>query len=332
MLIDDYTSLTTEEQNDLDSSYRLGYSSGRTNTGDVLSHLQKMTDAAFRTGSRNALSLLAEWAIPDSSTTESCFMEKTVIANALFCVLHTGFWNSALNVFERSVQTKSGWDSLKYLLGGGCIIGYFHFARFDVPEELNAALQGKKPWVPEDDIKKMCIKFIKDFIENRAVQQQGGWEELELNARQELQHSIFLSYKRRVDSAIAGRILEELTRHFPDSSIFVDVVSIDAGEDFRDVIRSTLNKTDVVVAIIGREWIPVSKWIQFELETALALGIPIIPIVVGAAKMPAADDLPIEIKDVAYKNALSLDELRGFRPNMQELIDRLKRMGGRTKR
>src|SRR5262249_5439431 len=53
---------------------------------------------------------------------------------------------------------------------------------------------------------------------------------------------------------------------------------------------------------------------------ALQRGIPVIPVLVDGARMPAPSDLPETLQDFAYRNAAAVDTGRDFHPHMDRLI------------
>ena len=68
---------------------------------------------------------------------------------------------------------------------------------------------------------------------------------------------IFISY-RRVDSDFAtGRIDDRLRNHFGPDAIFMDVVSISYGDDFRTRIHEIIGQSAVLLAVIGKKWLDV---------------------------------------------------------------------------
>ncbi len=66
---------------------------------------------------------------------------------------------------------------------------------------------------------------------------------------------VFISYRRSDSAAMCDRIYAALTQHFGKDMIFKDVDNIPLGVDFSEYIRQTLEKSSVVVAIIGRSWL-----------------------------------------------------------------------------
>src|SRR3972149_4470729 len=118
---------------------------------------------------------------------------------------------------------------------------------------------------------------------------------------------IIVSYRRADSAAIAGRIRDRLVGRYGDTSIFMDVENIPLGTDFRTQIREVLLQSDVLIAIIGPDWLGITKGgssriqnesdpVRIEIETALKGGIPLIPVLVNNAQMPEAADLPDSLK------------------------------------
>ena len=66
---------------------------------------------------------------------------------------------------------------------------------------------------------------------------------------------VFLSYRRDDSSGYAGRLAEDLRKHFGVSSVFKDIDSIGIGLDFVEAIEKALESCDVLLVLIGREWL-----------------------------------------------------------------------------
>jgi hypothetical protein len=60
--------------------------------------------------------------------------------------------------------------------------------------------------------------------------------------------------------------------------------------------------------------------VRIEIETALDLKIPIVPVLVDKAVMPTAAQLPDNLKEFAYRNAAEIDSGRDFHPHVDRLI------------
>src|ERR1700747_1320758 len=74
-------------------------------------------------------------------------------------------------------------------------------------------------------------------------------------AHGKMRGQIFISYRREDSSAWAGRLADRLSNHFPSNQIFMDVDSVDPGEDFVKTIEETVGFCDVLIAVIGKGWL-----------------------------------------------------------------------------
>ena len=119
---------------------------------------------------------------------------------------------------------------------------------------------------------------------------------------------IFLSYRRDASSDITGRIYDRLTQHFGAERIFKDVDSIPLGVDFKQHLSLAVSQCNIFLAVIGADWLGVSEangqshihaasdFVRIEVETALERQIPVIPLRVQKATIPAEKDLPESLK------------------------------------
>lgn len=128
--------------------------------------------------------------------------------------------------------------------------------------------------------------------------------------------TIFLSYRRDDTEHITGRIRDRLDIQFGEQAIFRDVDSIPAGIDFTRKVEESIREARVLVAIIGPQWVAAvdrqgrrrleqpDDPVRFELETAIGLGLPILPVLVKQAVMPGRDDLPAPLAALSSINAV----------------------------
>jgi TIR domain-containing protein len=143
---------------------------------------------------------------------------------------------------------------------------------------------------------------------------------------------IFLSYRRRESAYIAGSLKDKLEEHFGEGSIFIDVDNIRVGLDFREQIGDAVGQCDVLLIIIGDQWLQSvddqgnrridnsSDFVRIEIESALKRNIPIIPVLVGGAEMPSANDLPPSIQRIVFRHAAELSAGRDRHRHMDLLI------------
>lgn len=138
-----------------------------------------------------------------------------------------------------------------------------------------------------------------------------------------------MSYRRDDSSGHAGRVFDRLHERFGDS-VFRDIEGIRPGQDFVDAIESSLQSSKVLLVVIGRDWLTLADkqgrrrlndphdFVRLEIEGALKRGVPIIPVLVDNARMPAAEELPPEIAALARRQAQEISDRR-FDGDVREL-------------
>ncbi len=130
---------------------------------------------------------------------------------------------------------------------------------------------------------------------------------------------VFISYRRDDAAGYAGRLEEALEKRLGPGSTFRDVLDIPPGEDFVAAIRSRLAGAQAVLVLIGPRWaggeIPGQRriddagdFVRLEVEVALDSGVRVVPVLLPGATMPAEADLPLPLKPLARRNALSLSD------------------------
>jgi len=157
--------------------------------------------------------------------------------------------------------------------------------------------------------------------------------------------AIFISYRREDSEDSARALYESLLPLFGKERVFIDVEDIALGFDFRQAVESSLSTCGVFLAMIGPKWLSIaapndasgkrrldnpSDTVRQEIATALKKGgnLPIIPVLIGGATMPSADQLPDDLKDLAFRNGLALNHL-DWEANVKKLVDAITpRVGG----
>ena len=145
---------------------------------------------------------------------------------------------------------------------------------------------------------------------------------------------IFISYRRSDSSTISGRIYDHLAAAFGEKSVFKDVYDIPAGSDFRKVIEQGINACQVQLVIIGPNWLDArypngerrlddpTDFVRIELEAGLRCeDILLIPVLVSGAQIPTADELPVPLRELVFRNAIVIRDDPDFRGDMQHLIE-----------
>jgi ketosteroid isomerase-like protein len=124
---------------------------------------------------------------------------------------------------------------------------------------------------------------------------------------------------------------DRLRSEFGKENVFMDFDSIPYGVDFREHIKATLERADVVVAVVGPGWLGGQKeasrriddpsdFVRLEIAGALHRGIPVIPVLVDNTPMPKPDALPPDMEAFAFRNALILDTGIDFHHHADRLV------------
>jgi tetratricopeptide (TPR) repeat protein len=146
---------------------------------------------------------------------------------------------------------------------------------------------------------------------------------------------IFISYRRDDAAYVTGHINDLLRKEFGAESVFTDVDNIALGVDFRAVLDQSVSQCQVLLAVIGDNWLKVrnkdgnprledpADFVRIEIESALKRNIPVIPLLVGHATMPLEEELPGTLKDLAFRNGTQIRPAPDFNADMDRLIRNL---------
>jgi hypothetical protein len=147
--------------------------------------------------------------------------------------------------------------------------------------------------------------------------------------------SIFVNYRRHDSEGEAGRLFDELQKHFGEDAVFMDVAGIEPGQDFRKAIDQRVAACSVLLAVIGQHWLDArdesgarrlddpGDFVRIELASALREKTAVVPVLVRGSRMPRADELPEDLKELAYRNAVELTHAR-WKSDIQLLVRALR--------
>jgi len=147
---------------------------------------------------------------------------------------------------------------------------------------------------------------------------------------------IFLSYRRSDSADAAGRIYDNLVIEFSRDEVFKDVDSIPISVPFPKYLNETLKNASAVIVIIGPTWVSTkgddgqprlrdpNDFVRIEVETALRLGIPTIPVTVSNATMPKPRKLPEVLRELCSRNGQPVRPDPDFHRDMGRLTSRLR--------
>lgn len=107
--------------------------------------------------------------------------------------------------------------------------------------------------------------------------------------------------------------------------------SIPLGVDFREHLGRVVGECDVLLAVVGDEWLAVDSagrrriddtkdFVRIEIEAALERKIPVIPVLVRGASVPTENDLPASLVPLSYRNGIAVRPDPDFHRDMDRLI------------
>ena len=150
---------------------------------------------------------------------------------------------------------------------------------------------------------------------------------------------IFINYRRDDSIGMAGRLHDRLVQTFGRDKLFMDVDHIPAGADFVAHLNNQVAECDVVLAIIGPNWLRAKDkagqrrlhqpddFVAIEIAAALARDTLVIPVLVDAARMPKESDLPETLKPLARRQAVEVRHAH-FGHDAEALIARMRKALG----
>lgn len=148
--------------------------------------------------------------------------------------------------------------------------------------------------------------------------------------------SVFISYRRADTGGYAGRLADALEARFGADRVFHDVETILPGTDFAASIHDAIASASVVLVLIGDDWLDArdtaggrllereDDFVRIEAATALAGGKAVLPLLVEGARMPAAADLPTDLRRLARQQALELSDSR-WAHDVERLVEAIQR-------
>lgn len=136
--------------------------------------------------------------------------------------------------------------------------------------------------------------------------------------------SIFISYRRGPTEDITYRIYEKLKERFED--VFIDIDNIPPGVRFPDHLASVLASCDVVLAIIGPDWLTPrlndpGDLLRQEIELALEQELTVIPVLVRNGNVPQLEQVPPSLQGLLEIQAMTVASGKDFSVHTRQLIE-----------
>ncbi len=150
------------------------------------------------------------------------------------------------------------------------------------------------------------------------------------------QRGVYISYRREDTGHYATRLYDRLTRHFGVDRVFMDTASLRLGEPFATTIASNLQRTGAMVVLIGPRWLEglakgdgrldgSSDFVFREVSTALDRNVPVVPVLLDGAPMPAPNELPPALSELFLRNSVEIAAAQ-FESNTDALVGALTRI------
>jgi formylglycine-generating enzyme required for sulfatase activity len=143
---------------------------------------------------------------------------------------------------------------------------------------------------------------------------------------------IFISYRRSDSNTITGRIYDRLKDAFGEQEVFRDFDLLYPGDRFPDALDYAVNHCDVMLVVIGREWLTATQdgqrrldsptdFVRMEVEAGLRRDdVRVIPVLVNRASMPDAELLPDSLKPLTQRQAVVVRDDPDFHRDMDRFI------------
>jgi len=148
---------------------------------------------------------------------------------------------------------------------------------------------------------------------------------------------IFINYRREDSAPYAGRLYDRLSNRFGADQVFMDVDDIPPGADFAAHIGAKVASCDAMLAVIGKNWLTTRDangqlrlsdphdFVGMEVALALQRSVLVIPVLVGGASMPTAEELRNDLRGLSGKNAVILND-NEFQRDIDLLIQALEKI------
>ncbi|MBZ0317555.1 MAG: SUMF1/EgtB/PvdO family nonheme iron enzyme [Anaerolineae bacterium] len=147
--------------------------------------------------------------------------------------------------------------------------------------------------------------------------------------------TLFISYRRADHPDFVERIRDWfIANGYDDARVFMDLSNMPYFTDFAEFIREKVLESEVVLVIIGPQWLEhlreraardETDYVRLEIAIALEQGKLVAPICIKGAKMPNGKDLQDfpDLKQMTRYHAPELDSGRPFLKNIADIIGAL---------
>jgi hypothetical protein len=160
-----------------------------------------------------------------------------------------------------------------------------------------------------------------------------GGASVSVGGRTESSLKVFINYRHEDTQGTAWALYMKLQERFGAENVFFDNGTLRPGMRWFDEIKSQLGHAGVVVALIGRDWMPSltshlqrgdEDYVVKEIDLALRSGprVTLIPVLVDGAELPEPRDLPPSLRALPGSHAERLRSTH-LLSDIDHLIERL---------
>jgi len=148
-------------------------------------------------------------------------------------------------------------------------------------------------------------------------------------------NGVFISYRRADSGKWAALLDKHIGFRFGHDLVFRDVSDIQLGKDFMVVLDRELGRARVFLVVIGPHWVVTAKGerrlqnrndvLRAEVTRALQSVGAVIPVLVGGAPMPEADEVPARLRPLLRRQATNLRP-KQWSADVRALLDQLRQL------
>jgi TIR domain len=146
---------------------------------------------------------------------------------------------------------------------------------------------------------------------------------------------IFMCHRRGDDDAMMRLLYDRLEQEFGREEMLVDVDAIPLGMDFRNVLQEAVSRSEVMLVLIGPRWLTKldhdgrrrvdnpHDFVRMEIEQALQLSVPIIPVLLDGAPFPKLNEVPDTLRPLLFRHAVAISSA-SFQSDLEKLVRTLR--------
>ena len=143
---------------------------------------------------------------------------------------------------------------------------------------------------------------------------------------------IFISYRQDDVGPVVAKLRPFLEERFGVDGFFVDYLSLQGSDDLLNEITRAIQGCHVLLPIIGPGWEGARTpkgalrldnprdYVRWEIATALTANLHVMPVLVNGTRMPAPEDMPLDIALLSRLLAIPLRDEQ-FDTDARRLID-----------